>query len=158
MFPLGYLLKNETKKNCWINMPFWDYIHIGSRPPHHNLQEGLFQIASQTCSILVQVNNTNNISYGNNSTNVQYNNFAGHCSSSTSGTSNSDASRSRYSSSRSASFREQSEVLIPSTSVVGNATKNLFNHYKHRLSVRNFHFFFFVLFLWFLTILSPKFD
>ncbi len=118
-------------------MPFWDYIHIGNRspPPHHNLQEGLFQIASQTCSILVQVNNTNNISYGNNSSNIQYNNFAGH-SSSSSGTSNSDGSRTRYSSSsRTASFREQSEVLIPSTSVVGNATKNLFNHYRHRLSV-----------------------
>lgn len=115
-------------------MPLWDYIHIG-RPnhPHHNLQEGLFQIASQTCSILVQVNNTNNISYGNNSTNVQYNNFTGHSSSS----SNSDRSQSRYSSPRASSFREQSEVLIPSTSVVGNATKNLFNHYKHRLSVRN---------------------
>lgn len=120
-------------------MPLWDYIHIGrpDRPPHHNLQEGLFQIASQTCSILVQVNNTNNISYGNNSTNVQYNSFAGHCSGSSS---NSDGSQTRYSSSRTSSFREQSEVLIPSTSVVGNATKNLFNHYKHRLSVRNILF------------------
>lgn len=120
-------------------MPLWDYIHIGrpDRQPHHNLQEGLFQIASQTCSILVQVNNTNNISYGNNSSNVQYNNFAGHCSSSSS-TSNSDGSQTKYSSSsRSSTFREQSEVLIPSTSVVGNATKNLFNHYKHRLSVSN---------------------
>lgn len=60
---------------------FWDYIHIG-RPTdehaHRNLQEGLFQIASQTCSILVQVNNTNNISYGGNATNVQYNNFRSH--------------------------------------------------------------------------------
>lgn len=120
-------------------MPLWDYIHIGrpDRQPHHNLQEGLFQIASQTCSILVQVNNTNNISYGNNSSNVQYNNFAGHCSSSSSSTGNSDPSQTRYSSSRTSSFREQSEVLIPSTSVVGNATKNLFNHYRHRLSVRN---------------------
>lgn len=50
---------------------FWDYIHIGrTRVPTHddddlpnmrNLQEGLFQIATQTCNILVQVNNTNNI-------------------------------------------------------------------------------------------------
>jgi hypothetical protein len=50
---------------------FWDYIHVGrSRTRNgnhdddddelHNLQEGLFQIASQTCNILVQVNNTNN--------------------------------------------------------------------------------------------------
>jgi hypothetical protein len=50
---------------------FWDYIHLGrSRTneeddqAHHNLQEGLFQIASQTCNILVQVNNTNNITLG----------------------------------------------------------------------------------------------
>lgn len=51
---------------------FWDYIHLGrsrtndedddEREPH-NLQEGLFQIASQTCNILVQVNNTNNINF-----------------------------------------------------------------------------------------------
>lgn len=59
---------------------FWDYIHLGrSRTDddddqaHHNLQEGLFQIASQTCNILVQVNNTNNISLGSN---FHYNNFS----------------------------------------------------------------------------------
>lgn len=53
---------------------FWDYIHLSrSRTDednddqaHHNLQEGLFQIASQTCNILVQVNNTNNINLGSN--------------------------------------------------------------------------------------------
>ena len=52
---------------------FWDYIHLGRTrtdedddddQAHHNLQEGLFQIASQTCNILVQVNNTNNINLG----------------------------------------------------------------------------------------------
>lgn len=50
---------------------FWDYIHLGrSRTDNgdeeqpHNLQEGLFQIATQTCNILVQVNNTNNINFG----------------------------------------------------------------------------------------------
>lgn len=53
---------------------FWDYIHIGRTkvpsnddddlPNMRNLQAGLFQIASQTCNILVQVNNTNNISFG----------------------------------------------------------------------------------------------
>lgn len=61
----------------------WDYIHIRNfnnenhtnNANHHNLQDGLFQIATQTCSILVQVNNTNNISYGDNSTNIQYNNY-----------------------------------------------------------------------------------
>ncbi|XP_076245485.1 5'-3' exonuclease PLD3 isoform X2 [Calliopsis andreniformis] len=31
-----------------------------------NLQDGLFQIASQACHILVQVNNTHNVSYGGN--------------------------------------------------------------------------------------------
>lgn len=54
---------------------FWDYIHLSrSRTDdededdqtQHNLQEGLFQIASQTCNILVQVNNTNNINFGSN--------------------------------------------------------------------------------------------
>lgn len=52
---------------------FWDF--FGNREPqhHHNLQDGLFQIASQTCSLLVQVNNTNNISYGHHATNIQCN-------------------------------------------------------------------------------------
>lgn len=40
----------------------------------HNLQDGLFQIASQACHILVQVNNTHNVSYGgnNNVRNIAY--------------------------------------------------------------------------------------
>lgn len=50
---------------------FWEFGK--SSPKHRNLQDGLFQIASQTCSLLVQVNNTNNISYGNNSSNIQVN-------------------------------------------------------------------------------------
>ncbi|XP_063906501.1 5'-3' exonuclease PLD3-like isoform X2 [Zophobas morio] len=51
---------------------FWDY--FGRSPPkQRNLQDGLFQIASQTCNLLVQVNNTNNISYGNGSTNIHLN-------------------------------------------------------------------------------------
>ncbi|XP_012151519.2 5'-3' exonuclease PLD3 [Megachile rotundata] len=39
-----------------------------------NLQDGLFQIASQACHILVQVNNTHNVSYGgsNNVRNIAY--------------------------------------------------------------------------------------
>lgn len=56
---------------------FWDYIHLGrsrtqddddddDQATPHNLQEGLFQIASQTCNILVQVNNTKNINFGPN--------------------------------------------------------------------------------------------
>lgn len=130
-------------------MPFWDYIHFGrpERQPHHNLQEGLFQIASQTCSLLVQVNNTNNISYGNNSTNVQYNNLNTTVSSTTAGFSS--TYRSSESSCRSSTTtvsnrtldREQSVVLIPQTSTPtqnsssGSVAKNLFSHYKHRLSV-----------------------
>lgn len=60
-----------------FKMPyFWDYMNFGRSHHHENqrkLQDGLFQIASQTCSLLVQVNNTNNISFGNNSTNVHCN-------------------------------------------------------------------------------------
>nr|XP_022905261.1 phospholipase D3-like [Onthophagus taurus] len=47
----------------------WDYLGKNS-PKHRNLQDGLFQIASQTCNLLVQVNNTNNISFGDNTTNI----------------------------------------------------------------------------------------
>lgn len=52
---------------------FWDY--FGKSQPKLNLQDGLFQIASQTCNLLVQVNNTNNISYGQNATNIHMNNL-----------------------------------------------------------------------------------
>lgn len=54
-------------------MPFfWDF--FGKSPcKQRKLQDGLFQIASQTCNLLVQVNNTNNISYGNGATNIHLN-------------------------------------------------------------------------------------
>lgn len=47
-------------------MPSWfDYINFNRQYRNVNkrkgLEEGLFQIASQTCNILVKVNNTNNI-------------------------------------------------------------------------------------------------
>lgn len=135
-------------------MPFWDYIHFGRPEPeipeeqrqYRNLQAGLMQIASQTCSILVQVNNTNNISYGHNATNVQYNNFSpksptaagpSHSDGAATGRSWSGASGSRSGGGRDAAGdEEQSVVLIPSTSVgIRGSTKNLFSHYKHRLSV-----------------------
>lgn len=106
------------------------------------------QIASQTCSILVQVNNTNNISYGNNATNVHYNNFGASASSTAgpsggsgsqrawNGPSTSRAGASSSARDSSAADVEQSVVLIPSTSVgIRGSTKNLFTHYKHRLSV-----------------------
>ncbi|VEN41564.1 unnamed protein product, partial [Callosobruchus maculatus] len=53
---------------------FWDFGR--SHKPPRNLQDGLFQIASQTCSLLVQVNNTNNISYGNNSRTMHFNSMS----------------------------------------------------------------------------------
>ncbi|XP_023021038.2 5'-3' exonuclease PLD3 isoform X1 [Leptinotarsa decemlineata] len=53
---------------------FWDFGKTAPKP--RNLQDGLFQIASQTCSLLVQVNNTNNISYGDNSSNINLNNLS----------------------------------------------------------------------------------
>ncbi|XP_066584799.1 5'-3' exonuclease PLD3-like isoform X2 [Prorops nasuta] len=57
------------------NMSFFDWKKGSTESTAHterNLQDGLFQIASQACHILVQVNNTHNVSYGgsNNVTNV----------------------------------------------------------------------------------------
>lgn len=113
----------------------WDYIHVGRDPPKHNLQEGLFQIASQTCSILVQVNNTNNISYGNNATNVQYNNF----NTASASTSSNEPRPSTSSSNRRRpddfGDGDQSVILLPSSSNDRGSTKKLFSNYRHRLSV-----------------------
>ncbi|GJQ69237.1 hypothetical protein Trydic_g6386 [Trypoxylus dichotomus] len=97
---------------------FWE--HFGrSSPKHRNLQEGLFQIASQTCNLLVQVNNTNNISFGNNATNILSNtldSFAGY------------------------SGRDDTEqlvVLLPPSNVSrGSRFKNTGGLLKPRLSVR----------------------
>ncbi|KAK9721965.1 hypothetical protein QE152_g19913 [Popillia japonica] len=96
---------------------FWDYLGRSS-PKHRNLQEGLFQIASQTCNLLVQVNNTNNISFGDNATNILSNtldSFAG------------------YSGSR--EDREQLVVLLPPTNITrGSRFKNTGGLLKPRLS------------------------
>ncbi|CRK87377.1 CLUMA_CG001179, isoform A [Clunio marinus] len=120
---------------------FWDYIHLGRTmsqtdndddPKHHNLEEGLFQIASQTCNILVQVNNTNNINLG---PNFQYDNFA----------SNSKFPEATTSSSttRKATFfdMEQSVVLLqpkqskpPTPSSVNKGRFHRLSEYKRRLS------------------------
>lgn len=78
---------------------FWDQLGREA-PKQRKLQDGLFQIASQTCNLLVQVNNTNNISYGHNSTNLHCNNLE----SSTSGSSGMSFSREE---------KEQMLVLIP---------------------------------------------
>ena len=102
----------------------WDYIiHLGktneNRAGFHNLEEGLFQIASQTCNILVQVNN--------NSTNI-YN----------AGTSEAGPSTST------AFESEQSVVLLQPNQVQSLQRKSsnterlqrTLSHYKRRLSVR----------------------
>lgn len=121
---------------------FWDYIHLGrsrtneddDEQAHHNLQEGLFQIASQTCNILVQVNNTNNINVGSNY----------HYSSSDF----SEASTSSRSSRKTTFFDlEQSVVLLQPkqsrTSSLSTPTKGRFHRrlseYKRRLSVSSCH-------------------
>ncbi|XP_047531183.1 5'-3' exonuclease PLD3-like isoform X1 [Vanessa atalanta] len=52
---------------------WWDYLQF-NRQYHNkrNLEEGLFQIASQTCNILVKVNNTNNINLTRNNRSDEY--------------------------------------------------------------------------------------
>ncbi|CAH2084561.1 unnamed protein product [Euphydryas editha] len=52
---------------------WWDYLQF-NRQYHNkrNLEEGLFQIASQTCNILVKVNNTNNINLTRNDRSDEY--------------------------------------------------------------------------------------
>lgn len=121
---------------------FWDYIHLGrSRTDnddddHHNLQEGLFQIASQTCNILVQVNNTNNISVGSN---FDYSSF----SSSTGGTFPQPSTSTTSSTRKTTTFfdLEQSIVLLQPNNVTTpvTPTKGRFHRqiseYKRRLSV-----------------------
>lgn len=100
---------------------FWEYFGKSS-PKHRNLQEGLFQIASQTCNLLVQVNNTNNISFGDNATNILSNTLE-------------TASFGGYSGS--SEDREQLVVLLPPTNVSrGSRFKNTGGLLKPRLSVR----------------------
>ncbi|KAL0880322.1 hypothetical protein ABMA27_002773 [Loxostege sticticalis] len=51
----------------------WDYLHFNRQYNNkRNLEEGLFQIASQTCNILVKVNNTNNINLTRNNRSDEY--------------------------------------------------------------------------------------
>lgn len=52
---------------------WWDYLHFNRQYSNkRNLEEGLFQIASQTCNILVKVNNTNNINLTRNNRSDEY--------------------------------------------------------------------------------------
>lgn len=129
---------------------WWDYIHVNRSEDQSSsrLQEGLFQIASQTCSILVQVNNTN-ISYGD-ATNVTYNQFAGPAPGPSSAT-NEGASTSRTTTDVHFSMpsspapsqkrtgnpldREQSMDLLSKREKLVKRNSNVFANYKHRLSV-----------------------
>lgn len=130
---------------------WWDYIHINRNggddsEGFSSLQEGLFQIASQTCNILVQVNNTN-ITYGD-STNITHNQFgdAGPGPSTSSSSTNFGASTSRASASdvhfsppkkagTSSLDREQSLDLLSKREKLVKRNSNVFANYKHRLSV-----------------------
>lgn len=113
---------------------FWDYFGRGGSSPHkqRNLQDGLFQIASQTCNLLVQVNNTNNISYGGNSMNISCNSVP---SPSTSTANESNLSQDQ----------EQLLVLIPPVGKGARFKQNGATIKKPRLSV-SFFFLFFYLF------------
>lgn len=145
----------HVKWKNWYKMPhWWDYIHVNRSGDESSsrLQEGLFQIASQTCSILVQVNNTN-ISYGDNATNVTYNQYPG-----TPGGMPSDcnvgASTSRSSTTSNTDVhvripkreggtpldREQSMDLLSRREKFVKRNSNVFANYKHRLSVSTIHF------------------
>lgn len=66
--------KYHTHCTFSITMPsWWDYLHINRQYRNkRNLEEGLFQIASQTCNILVKVNNTNNINLTRNNRSDEY--------------------------------------------------------------------------------------
>lgn len=84
------MILNRDKVKVIMPSGFWDYIHLGRSTTNdgsdeeqaHNLKQGLFQIASNTCNILVQVNNTNNnINLGCGSFETKKNaHFGGECS------------------------------------------------------------------------------
>uniref|UniRef100_A0A1L8DQ38 Putative phospholipase d3 n=1 Tax=Nyssomyia neivai TaxID=330878 RepID=A0A1L8DQ38_9DIPT len=107
----------------------WDYIQInrsGENRGQHDLQAGLFQIACQTSSILIQVNN--NVSYGDNSSNFQYNNFNA-----------ATAFGATSTPSTSTGIDQEQSVVLLSPGGSGNAApmksrKSIFSNYKHRLS------------------------
>lgn len=137
----------------------WEFVQFSrgcSRTQtHHNLQEGLFQIASQTCNILVQVNNTNNFNYESNSTNFHFNNCT-----EPSGFKDKDTStviNTQTNKPNSIYDIEQCSVLLPTTLgesmskekyIQRYSNKQLFaknyNNKKHRLSVSYFNLYFFV--------------
>lgn len=119
---------------------FFEYIFGRRRPKQHNLQEGLFQIASQTCNLLVQVNNTNNISYGNNSMNIQLNNIPNPANNHPSNGTGLNLSTNLCESASSSSDKEQLVVLLPPTTTTVDRVAKLYKPgiFGKRLSVRVF--------------------
>lgn len=119
---------------------FLDYILGRSPARQRNLQEGLFQIASQTCNLLVQVNNTNNISYGNNSMNIQLNNVNNLQNSPLNhANGNAGLNNSNLCETTTSSDKEQLVVLLPKSST--DKTTKLYKPsgiFGKRLSVTNF--------------------
>lgn len=129
---------------------WWDYIHIhrtedeDSSSMGHDLQAGLLQIASQTCNILVQVNNTNNISYGQYATHVTFNEygditkvprnpFDGGCEGPS--TSRSKSKSVRVPAPRDKVNREQTRELLSKRETFIKRNSKLFADYKQKLTV-----------------------
>ncbi|CAG5082083.1 Protein of unknown function [Cotesia congregata] len=129
-------------------MSFFSWAKSGRENAEHsgrNLQDGLFQIASQACHILVQVNNTHNVSYGgsNTVTNVAYSKYPSSSRGPSTGSSPMGASGSgkSYPSTSSNSHQhletprrakdQDVVVLLPSR-------KSRTPRVKHKLSVSNF--------------------
>ncbi|XP_066259189.1 5'-3' exonuclease PLD3-like isoform X1 [Euwallacea similis] len=89
----------------------WEQLSDRRQAKQRHIEDGLFQIASQTCSLFLQINNTNNINYGDNNSNIQLN---GAGSSFREPQFPSQSARAKPSTdSRSESDREQLVVLIP---------------------------------------------
>lgn len=107
---------------------WWDYIHVNRSGDDSSsrLQEGLFQIATQTCSILVQVNNTN----------VTYNQCDPGPSCSRTSAPSTDVHVSMGKGDQSSLDREQSLDLLSKREKFIKRNSNVFANYKHRLSVR----------------------
>jgi hypothetical protein len=122
---------------------FWDYVHLGrSQTNHddgcgadekpHNLQDGLFQIATQTCNILVQVNNTNNINFGYDDFSAKYGN--GESSRSSTQSNLFDLEQSVV------LLQQKGRVTLSPSSTPTKVRFSRFSEYKRRLSVSNNHY------------------
>ncbi|KAK0181173.1 hypothetical protein PV327_003479 [Microctonus hyperodae] len=128
-------------------MSFFSWGRSGRESQEHsgrNLQDGLFQIASQACHILVQVNNTQNVSYGGNNTvtNVAYSKYTTSDDGNTHGACTSTSpprSSSTATSSTSKSFTTRANPTTPKDQdvvVLLPHRKSRTPRLKHKLSVR----------------------